>query len=227
MRLRRFRIGVMCTALAGCWLVSTAMTPSAFADPGHIPAPRGPLILAEKGIGPAPGHSLYDLVQSVISGELGWNPTAVNPSSGAFGLFQFNPSWGTLQEYLPSRSPAPYIQALAGMAYIKARYGSPSAAWAFWNKHWPHWYLQGGAVRDVGPKPPLYPPLSASELVFICREWVAGKSKTEIAEEIYEMDPRYAGQLWEANLAVEDAIYQFPSGKCDPGFPAPWGNSPF
>ena len=154
MRLRRFRIGVMCTALAGCWLVSTAMTPSAFADPGHIPAPRGPLILAEKGIGPAPGHSLYDLVQSVISGESGWNPTAVNPSSGAFGLFQFNPSWGTLQEYLPSRSPAPYIQALAGMAYIKARYGSPSAAWAFWNKHWPHWYLQGGAVRDVGPKPP-------------------------------------------------------------------------
>ena len=67
----------------------------------------------------------------IIGKESGWNPTAVNPSSGAFGLFQLNPSSGTLQQYLPDRNPDPAVQANAGARYIKDRYGDPTAARRF------------------------------------------------------------------------------------------------
>jgi hypothetical protein len=44
MQLRRFWSGVVWAALTGCWVVITAMTPVAIAEPGHIPAPMGPVL---------------------------------------------------------------------------------------------------------------------------------------------------------------------------------------
>lgn len=84
----------------------------------------------------------------IIGRESSWNPTAVNPSSGAFGLFQFNPSSGTLQEYLPDRSPNPAKQANAGAQYIKNVYGNPTAARSFWEAN--GWYDRGGVADGVG-----------------------------------------------------------------------------
>ena len=58
--------------------------------------------------------------------ESGWNPDAVNPSSGAAGIPQalghgnvFGLGWANAA-----------AQILWGLTYIKQRYGSPSAAWA-------------------------------------------------------------------------------------------------
>lgn len=81
----------------------------------------------------------------IIGKESSWNPTAVNPSSGAFGLFQFNPSSGTLQQYLPDRNPNPGVQANAGARYIKDRYGNPTSARGFWEQN--GWYDNGGFLQ--------------------------------------------------------------------------------
>src|SRR5699024_436916 len=85
----------------------------------------------------------------IIGKESGWNPTAVNPSSGAYGLFQFNPSSGTQQQYLPDRSPDPARQADAGARYIKDRYGNPSNARRFWEAN--GWYAKGGVLPGYTP----------------------------------------------------------------------------
>lgn len=85
----------------------------------------------------------WEDAQWIIGKESGWQVNATNPSSGAYGLFQFNPMGGnTLGTYLPDRSSDPAVQANAGAKYIKDRYGSPSAARAFWEKN--GWYDQGG-----------------------------------------------------------------------------------
>lgn len=87
----------------------------------------------------------WEAAKWIIQRESGWNPNAVNPSSGAYGLFQFNPMGGnTLGAYLPDRNPDPAVQADAGARYMKDRYGTPSAAKAFWEQN--QWYADGGIV---------------------------------------------------------------------------------
>lgn len=58
--------------------------------------------------------------------ESGWNPNAVNPSSGAWGIAQ------TLPEAHPDITPNTNGQAQIdwGLDYIINRYGTPLAAWA-------------------------------------------------------------------------------------------------
>lgn len=88
----------------------------------------------------------WEAAKWIIGKESGWSPTATNPSSGAYGLFQFNPMGGnTLAAYLPDRNPDPAVQADAGARYIKDRYGSPTAAKAFWERN--GWYSSGGVVE--------------------------------------------------------------------------------
>lgn len=85
----------------------------------------------------------------IIGRESSWNTTAVNPSSGAYGLFQFNPSSGTQQQYLPDRTSDPARQADAGARYIKDRYGNPSNARRFWEAN--GWYAKGGVLPGYTP----------------------------------------------------------------------------
>lgn len=87
----------------------------------------------------------WDAVDYIVSHESSWNPLARNPSSGAFGLFQFLGS--TKDAYLPDENPNPLIQGRAGARYISDRYGDPIGARAFWEAN--HWYDDGGvAVGD-------------------------------------------------------------------------------
>lgn len=68
--------------------------------------------------------------------ESGWNNNAQNPTSTAYGIGQFlDSTWGG---YGIGKTSNPQLQVEAMARYIKARYGSPSAALAFWNAH--HWY---------------------------------------------------------------------------------------
>lgn len=87
----------------------------------------------------------WDALVQLVQGESSWNPLARNPSSGAFGLFQFLGT--TKDQYLPDENPNPRIQGAAGARYIKDRYGSPTSAWAFWNAQSPHWYDNGGWLK--------------------------------------------------------------------------------
>ncbi len=73
----------------------------------------------------------------IYNRESGNNPAAVNSSSGACGLGQFLPCH-------PKIDPCRLIQADYGCqdgkftAYMQSRYGSWSAARAFWDSH--HWW---------------------------------------------------------------------------------------
>lgn len=86
-----------------------------------------------------------DLV-NIVNKESSWNIDARNPNGGAFGLFQF--LGGTKKAYLPDESTDPLVQGQAGMKYIRDRYGSPAAAWAFWQKH--SWYDRGNGLLPRG-----------------------------------------------------------------------------
>jgi len=73
---------------------------------------------------------------TLLRHESSLNPRAQNPSSTAYGLFQFLDS--TWKGTGVQKTSDPYQQFVGGFRYIKQRYGTPEAAWAFWQKH--HWY---------------------------------------------------------------------------------------
>jgi len=75
------------------------------------------------------GPSQFNYLYMLWNRESGWNPDALNPMSGAFGIPQSLPAgkmatagmdWGT----------DPYTQIIWGIGYISSAYGNPQAAWA-------------------------------------------------------------------------------------------------
>ncbi|MEV6132719.1 hypothetical protein AB0M05_39060 [Streptomyces violaceusniger] len=89
------------------------------------------------------GQSQWPALRKLWDKESGWRWNAMNPISGAYGVPQA----------LPGRKMAsagrdwqtnPTTQVKWGLGYIKDRYGSPNAAWNFWQRHSPHYYDSGG-----------------------------------------------------------------------------------
>jgi SLT domain-containing protein len=111
------------------------------------------------------GDEHWPALRSLISRESSWNPTAQNPNSTAFGLFQFlDSTWGGTGI---AKTSDPGLQTEAGLRYIRNRYGDPSAAWQHWLARVPingqdmgHWYRTGGifdqpsviGVGEAGPE---------------------------------------------------------------------------
>ena len=84
-------------------------------------------------------------LRTLVQNESGWNPNAQNPTSTAYGLFQFlDSTWSSVGA---SKTSSPVGQIAAGLRYIKSRYGSPSAALGAWLSRSPHWYGEGGIFR--------------------------------------------------------------------------------
>ena len=85
--------------------------------------------LAASGI---PQHE-WAHVNSIVTRESGWNPNAVNRSSGACGLGQQLPcgKWAGAWN-----DPVAALRAMDG--YVKGRYGGWQQAVAFWNAN--HYY---------------------------------------------------------------------------------------
>ncbi|GAA2266551.1 MULTISPECIES: aggregation-promoting factor C-terminal-like domain-containing protein [Kitasatospora] len=73
----------------------------------------------------------------IISHESSWKVTATNPSSGAYGLAQALPGYKMASAGADWRTN-PRTQIKWALNYMNTRYGSPNAAWAFWQTH--HWY---------------------------------------------------------------------------------------
>ncbi|MFD0401405.1 lytic transglycosylase domain-containing protein [Kitasatospora sp. NPDC127121] len=74
---------------------------------------------------------------NIVSRESSWNHLAVNASSGAYGLVQALPGSKMASAGSDWRTN-PATQIKWGLDYMNSRYGSPCAAWSFWQNH--HWY---------------------------------------------------------------------------------------
>ena len=77
-----------------------------------------------------------DCLDNLWDSESGWSPTAQNPDSTAYGIAQFLDQTWTLMGVGKTADPDQQID--LGLAYIATRYGTPCAAWDFWQVH--HWY---------------------------------------------------------------------------------------
>lgn len=119
-------------------------------------APAAPATTAPPPAAPAPvkanpyaGQSAYQIAQGIvpagqfaafswiITHESGWDVTATNPSSGAYGLGQALPA-SKMAAYGSDYLTNPVTQIKWALAYMNGRYGSPNAAQAFWQSH--GWY---------------------------------------------------------------------------------------
>ncbi|WP_327280564.1 MULTISPECIES: transglycosylase SLT domain-containing protein [unclassified Streptomyces] len=74
---------------------------------------------------------------NIVSRESGWNHTATNASSGAYGLVQALPG-SKMASAGADWKTNPATQIKWGLDYMNSRYGSPVGAWNFWQTH--HWY---------------------------------------------------------------------------------------
>lgn len=79
----------------------------------------------------------FSCLDAIWSRESGWNPYAWNHSSGAYGIPQALPG-SKMASYGSDWMTNPVTQIKWGLAYIRGSYGSPCAAWGFWQYH--HYY---------------------------------------------------------------------------------------
>lgn len=85
------------------------------------------------------GANQWSCLQQLWTGESGWQHTATNSSSGAYGIPQALPASKMASAGADWRTN-PVTQIRWGLGYIKASYGSPCAALSFWQSNYPHWY---------------------------------------------------------------------------------------
>lgn len=119
---------------------------------------------------------------AIVQSESGWNPRAVNASSGAFGLGQALPA-SKIDAFGNRNDPGAQLRWM--MDYIAGRYGDPRAAKAFWDSH--RWYDQGGwlppgasiAVNATGKPEPVLTPGQWDDLSRAARQ---DRDNTEIVE---------------------------------------------
>ncbi|MFF2328958.1 MULTISPECIES: transglycosylase SLT domain-containing protein [unclassified Streptomyces] len=79
----------------------------------------------------------FQCFSNIVQHESGWNHSATNASSGAYGLVQALPGSKMASAGADWRTN-PTTQIKWGMDYMNSRYGSPCAAWSFWQSN--HWY---------------------------------------------------------------------------------------
>jgi len=73
--------------------------------------------------------SQFGCLQSLWNAESGWNPSASNPISGAYGIPQALPG-SKMASAGPDWQTNPATQIKWGLGYIQQVYGSPCAAWS-------------------------------------------------------------------------------------------------
>ena len=91
--------------------------------------------------------SEYSAINYIVNHESSWNPSATNPSSGAYGLPQSLP--GNKMASAGSDWRTNPITQLRWMRdYVNGRYGGANGALAFWKRN--HWYANGGLINKDG-----------------------------------------------------------------------------
>ncbi|MBX9365315.1 lytic transglycosylase domain-containing protein [Streptomyces sp. WAC04114] len=79
----------------------------------------------------------FQCFSNIVDHESDWNYKAVNPSSGAYGMFQALPG-SKMSSAGADWQTNPATQIKWGLNYMNDRYGSPCEAWSFWQAN--NWY---------------------------------------------------------------------------------------
>jgi phage-related protein/SLT domain-containing protein len=116
--------------------IASAVSPAPAAAGGNVALVQA--MAAARGWTGAQWDALY----AVIMRESGFRNTAQNPTSTAYGMFQFLDS--TWASYGGSKTSDPALQTQYGLNYIASRYGSPQGALAHEQQY--GWYDQGGLL---------------------------------------------------------------------------------
>ncbi|MEV0279031.1 transglycosylase SLT domain-containing protein [Streptomyces sp. NPDC050610] len=128
------------TVALGAAGVALASVPAQAAAPA---APKAPVSATATGSPQAAAHKLipdaaqYQCFSNIVEHESGWNPTATNAASGAYGLVQALPA-SKMASAGADYKTNPETQVKWGLEYMNSTYGSPCAAWSFWQSH--NWY---------------------------------------------------------------------------------------
>ncbi|MEU5592450.1 transglycosylase SLT domain-containing protein [Streptomyces sp. NPDC020298] len=107
---------------------------SAPAHAATTAAPAQAQSIAHKMI---PDAAQFNAFSNIVKRESGWNVSATNSSSGAYGLVQALPG-SKMASAGSDWKTNPATQIKWGLDYMKSRYGSPAAAWKFWQAN--GWY---------------------------------------------------------------------------------------
>ena len=102
--------------------------------PAPSTTPTGSAQSIAAQIVPADQLAAFD---QIISHESGWNVTATNPTSGAYGLAQSLPGNKMASAGADWQTNAS-TQITWALNYMNTTYGSPTQAWSFWQNN--SWY---------------------------------------------------------------------------------------
>ncbi|MFE0581100.1 MULTISPECIES: transglycosylase SLT domain-containing protein [unclassified Streptomyces] len=127
------RIAASKKALAGT-VVALGVAGSMLAAVPAQAAPTSAKAIAQQMIKDPAQFAAFN---NIVSRESGWNHTATNASSGAYGLVQALPA-SKMASAGADWKTNPATQIKWGLNYMNERYGSPVGAWNFWQTH--HWY---------------------------------------------------------------------------------------
>lgn len=81
--------------------------------------------------------SEFTCLETMWERESSWDPSAENPSSGAYGIAQALPA-SKMSEFGSDYRTNAKTQIKWGLSYISSRYDSPCGAWSFWQRN--NWY---------------------------------------------------------------------------------------
>nr|WP_202460451.1 transglycosylase SLT domain-containing protein [Streptomyces sp. SID1328] len=98
------------------------------------PSPSSAQSVAHRMI---PDSAQYNAFSKIVAHESGWNVSAKNSSSGAYGLVQALPA-SKMSSAGSDWKTNPATQIKWGLDYMNSRYGSPAQAWNFWQAN--GWY---------------------------------------------------------------------------------------
>ncbi|AZM87281.1 MULTISPECIES: transglycosylase SLT domain-containing protein [Streptomyces] len=127
------RIAASKKALAGS-VLALGVAGSVLAAVPAQAAPTGAKAIAQQMIKDPAQFAAFD---KIVTHESGWDYTATNSSSGAYGLVQALPA-SKMSSAGSDWKTNPATQIKWGLDYMNERYGSPVAAWNFWQAN--HWY---------------------------------------------------------------------------------------
>jgi hypothetical protein len=103
----------------------SAANPASPATPSGSPQQIAAAMLGSFGW----SSSEFGCLQSLWNAESGWNPSATNPISGAYGIPQALPG-SKMASAGSDWQTNPATQIKWGLGYIQQVYGSPCAAWS-------------------------------------------------------------------------------------------------
>jgi len=114
--------------------------PAATAEPVAPASPPTPSVDDARSFALAQiGAVQFSCLDALWQHESDWDPTAENPTSGAYGIAQALPA-AQMASIDKDWMSNPLTQVKWGLDYIAGRYGSACNAWSFWLRHYPHWY---------------------------------------------------------------------------------------